>query len=102
MIISLAITTPIGRQAFTMPSTALVFQERGTQVAVVTEDNRMHLKTIVVSKLVDNAVEVASGLSENDRIINNPGAALLKGKKVRVVKPEPGYDLPNTHGPSSS
>ncbi|MCS6304310.1 MAG: efflux RND transporter periplasmic adaptor subunit [Nitrospira sp.] len=96
------LTTPVDWQAFTMPSTALVFQEHGTQVAVVTEADRVHLKSIVVSKLMDNAVEVASGLSKNDRIINNPGAALLEGKKVRVVMPEPGYDLLNTHELSPS
>ncbi|WP_447979021.1 efflux RND transporter periplasmic adaptor subunit [Candidatus Nitrospira bockiana] len=89
------LTAPVDRQAFTMPSTALVFQEHGTQVAVVTEDDRVHLKPITVSKLMDQFVEVAEGLSASDRIINNPSAALLEGDKVRVVTPAPGYDLVN-------
>ena len=53
------LTAPVDRNALTIPSTALVFQEHGTQVAVVTEDDRVHLKPITVSKLMDNAVEVA-------------------------------------------
>ena len=89
------LTAPVDRQAFTIPSTALVFQEHGTQVAVVTEDDRVHLKPITVSKLMDNAVEVAGGISPGDRIVNNPSAALLEGDKVRVVTPAPGYDLAN-------
>jgi RND family efflux transporter MFP subunit len=89
------LTAPVDRQAFTMPSTALVFQEHGTQVAVLTEDDRVQLKPITVSKLMDQIVEVAEGLSASDRVINNPSAALLDGDKVRVVTPAPGYDLVN-------
>jgi len=90
------LTAPIDRQEFTIPSTALVFQEHGTQVAVVTGDDRVHLQPIAVSKLMDNAVEVAEGISASDRIVNNPSAALLEGDKVRIVTPAPGYDLVNT------
>ena len=93
------LTAPVDRQAFTIPSTALVFQERGTQVAVVTEGDRVRLKPITVSKLMDNAVEVAGGISPDDRIVNNPSAALLDGDKVRVVSPAPGYDLVNAATP---
>ena len=84
-----------------IPSTALVFQEHGTQVAIVTEDDRVHLQNIVVSRLLDNAVEVSEGISQSDRIVNNPSAALLEGDKVRIVTPAPGYDLEQTE-PSSS
>jgi len=87
------LTAPIDRQAFTMPSTALVFQERGTQVAVVTEDDRIRLKPIKISKLMDQIVEVEEGLTADDRIVNNPSAALLDGNKVRIVTPTVGYDL---------
>lgn len=95
------LTAPVDSQAFTMPSTALVFQEHSAQVAVVTEDDRVHLKAITVSRLMDQIVEVAAGISEGDRIINNPSAALLEGTKVRVVTPEPGYDLVTPQDPAS-
>lgn len=87
------LTAPVDRQAFTMPSTALVFQEHGAQVAVVKEDDTILLKDIKVGKLMDQIVEVADGLSPNDRIVNNPSAALLEGNKVRIVTPIAGYDL---------
>lgn len=95
------LTTPIEKKALTIPSTAIVFQEHGTQVAVVTEDDRVHLKPITVNKILDNAVEVTEGISTNERIINNPSAALLEGDKVRVVTPVPGYDLSTTDRPES-
>jgi RND family efflux transporter MFP subunit len=87
------ITAPVDRKVFRIPSTALVFQEHGTQVAVVTDDDRVHLQPINVSRLLDNAVEVSEGISPNDRVINNPSAALLEGDKVRIVTPAAGYDL---------
>jgi RND family efflux transporter MFP subunit len=87
------LTAPVDRQAFTMPSTALVFQEDGTQVAVVTEDDRVQFKSIAVSKILDATIEVTGGIAITDRIVNNPSAALLEGDTVRIVTPAAGYDL---------
>lgn len=87
------LTAPVDRQAFTIPSPALVFQEHGTQVATLTAENCVHFQPITVSRLMDNVVEVAGGLSAQDRLVNNPSAALLEGDQVRVVTPAPGYDL---------
>ena len=91
------LTAPVDRQAFTMPSTALVFQEHNTQVAVVTEDDRVHFRRITVGRLRDKRVEAAEGLSASDRIINNPSNALLDGDKVRIATP-----APDTQEPTSS
>jgi len=89
------ITAPVDRKVFMIPSTALVFQEHGTQVAVVKEDDRVHFQPIAVSRLLDSSVEVSEGIAASDRIVNNPSAALLEGDKVRIVTPAPGYDLDN-------
>ena len=94
-----ALTAPVDRKVFMIPSTALVFQEHGTQVAVVEVDDRVHFNPIIVSKLLDSAVEVAEGVSTTDRIVNNPSAALLEGDTVRIVTPAPGYDLLNRDAP---
>src|SRR5262249_61882228 len=64
-------------------------------------DERIHLKPITVTKLMDQVVEVGEGISASDRIVNNPSAALLEGDKVRVVTPAPGYDLVNPPAPGS-
>ena len=62
---------------------------------MVTEDERVHFKPIEVTKILDNVIELTSGVTEKDRIINNPSAALLEGDKVRVVTPAAGYDIIN-------
>ncbi|WHZ30277.1 MAG: putative Co/Zn/Cd efflux system membrane fusion protein [Nitrospira sp.] len=86
-------TAPIERPAFILPSSVLIYKEHGTQVAVVKEDDHLHLQPITVAKLFDNIIQVSDGIGPNDRVVNNPTAALLEDSKVRVVTPEPGYDL---------
>lgn len=87
------LTTPVAGQAFMIPSTALVFQKHGTQVAVVTDDNRIHLKTIKVSRHMGRVVEVEEGLSASDRIVSNHNISLLEGNQVHIVTRPLGYDI---------
>ncbi len=91
------ITAPVDRQAFTMPYTALVFQEESAQVAVLTEDDRVHYRRITIGQLKAHTIDVAEGLSASDRIINNPSNALLEGDKVRVVEPPSDEDHTKDH-----
>jgi len=95
------LTAPVEKNVFTIPSTAMVFQEHGAQVAIVTEEGRVHFQTITVGRILDSAIEVADGISAHERIINNPSAALLEGDMVRVVTPAPGYDLVTPEAPGS-
>ncbi len=87
------LTAPVQSGVLTIPTSAMVFQEHGAQIASLTEDDRVHYKSIEVAKMFDNYVEVKGGISMSDRIINNPSAALLEGDKVRIVKPAPGYAI---------
>lgn len=86
------VTAPVESGVVTIPTSAMVFQERGAQVAVLTEEDRVHFKDIAVAKMFDNYVEIKEGIAEGDRIVNNPNAALLEGDKVRIVMPAPGYE----------
>ncbi len=85
------LTAPVDLGVMTIPTSAMVFQEHGTQVAVVGEDDQVHFKPITVAKILDNVIEVTQGISESDRIVNNPSAALLEGDKVRIVEAAAGY-----------
>jgi len=87
------LTAPIEKNILTIPTTALVFQEHGAQIALVGEDDRVHFKPIAMNRVLDNVMEITEGITESDRIINNPSAALLEGDKVRIVTPTAGYDL---------
>ncbi len=91
------LTAPVEKNVLTIPTTALVFQEHGAQVALVGDGDRVHFKPITMSRVLDNVMEITDGISESDRIINNPSAALLEGDKVAMVMPAPGYALTDDH-----
>lgn len=95
------LTTPVNSDFLTIPTSAMVFQENGTEVAVLTDDNRVQFKSITVGKILDATVEVTEGVTTTDRIVNNPSAALLENDQVRIVTPAPGYDRINTGVPAS-
>lgn len=79
------LSAPVKKNVYTIPTSALVFNENGTQVAVVTNDNKVHFKAIRVNKITDAFVEVLEGVTEEDRIINNPKASFLERDLVKVV-----------------
>jgi len=87
------LTAPVDRKVLTIPTTSLVFQEHGAQIAMVSEDDRVHFKPIAVNRVLDNAMEITDGISASDRIVNNPSAALLEGDKVIIITPAPGYQI---------
>jgi RND family efflux transporter MFP subunit len=67
-----------------VPSDALIVRGEGTNVAVVREDNTVHLQKVEVGRDYGDRLEVVSGLQEGDRIIPNPGDA-QEGLKVAPV-----------------
>lgn len=87
------LTVPTDASTLTIPSSSLVFQEHGAQVAVVTEDDRVHFKPVDIIRIMEGRIEISGGVAKADRIINNPSAALLEGDKVRVVQPASGYEI---------
>ncbi len=91
---SVHITAPVESDALVVPITAMVFQEEGTSLAVLTEDNRIHFKPIEVKHFHAHSLEVI-GISKTDRVVDNPSAYLLEGTEVHVIKePAKGYIKP--------
>lgn len=87
------ISATTNSRAMTLPSTTLVFDENGTQLACVGADNKVHFKRIAVNKVLDSVIEVREGVTAEDVVIDNPSAALLEGDTVRIVTPAPGNQI---------
>ena len=64
---------------------ALLFRPEGVQVAVVDATSRVKLLPVVLGRDFGNRIEVASGLTGNERVIVNPNDAIVAGEAVRVV-----------------
>src|SRR6266478_1266635 len=63
---------PTDANLVTIPSTALVTGNQGTQVATLDRDNKVVLKNVQLGRDLGDSVEVIAGLSQSDRIINTP------------------------------
>jgi len=88
---------PTDANLVTIPSTALVTGNQGTQVATLDGNNKVVLKSVQLGRDLGDSVEVIAGLSPSDRIINNPPETLAAGDTVRVAA-----SAPQAAGPVSS
>lgn len=67
-----------------IPASTLLFRTHGLKVATVGPDNRVVLKSIRLGKDMGNTVEVKSGLTMDDRIIDSPSDSIAQGDKVSI------------------
>src|SRR6202158_2822690 len=76
---------PTDANLVTIPSTALVTGNQGTQVATLDSNDKVVLKSVQLGRDLGDSVEVIAGLSPSDRIINTPPETLAAGDTVRVA-----------------
>ena len=84
---------PTDPTVLTMPEAALIFRADGAQVAIVDAQNRVHLRNVTLGQNLGQTVQVTSGLSPGDKLVNNPPAGLLEGQAVQPVIPARGYAM---------
>jgi len=75
---------PVQSRELSIPSDALLFRSQGLQVGVV-RDGHVHLQTITIGKDNGKTVEVATGLSANDKVILAPSDSLSEGQAVNIA-----------------
>lgn len=67
-----------------VPPSALIFGQAGLRVATVAGDGTVRFKPIKVARDLGTAIEVASGLQPDDRVIDSPPDGLSEGDRVTV------------------
>jgi RND family efflux transporter MFP subunit len=75
----------LNHPTLTIPSSSLVFNADGTQVAVV-QDDKAHFRKITVGRDFGTQLEVVDGLSSDDVVVTNPGERLTDGGPVQVAQ----------------
>jgi RND family efflux transporter MFP subunit len=68
-----------------VPSSALIFDAKGLSIATVDAHNHVLLKPVSIERDLGAVVELASGLSPNDRVIQNPPDGIDNGAEVRLA-----------------
>jgi membrane fusion protein (multidrug efflux system) len=68
-----------------IPASALIFDQNGLRVATVGPDDRVLFKTVKIARDLGRNIELAAGVTVDDRIINAPPDGIANGDQVRVV-----------------
>ncbi|MBN9087489.1 MAG: efflux RND transporter periplasmic adaptor subunit [Reyranella sp.] len=81
------IQLPENAQAIAIPAGSLIFGKDGLRVATLDANDKVLLKTITISRDLGQVVEIGTGLTRDDRLIESPPDGLSDGDPVRVVTP---------------
>jgi RND family efflux transporter MFP subunit len=69
-----------------VPSSALIFDAKGLSIATVDAHDRVLLKPVSIARDLGPVIELASGLSPDDRVIQNPPDGVGNGDPVHLAE----------------
>ena len=78
---------PVGN-AFILPVSALIFRSQGLRVGTVTADGVAHLVPVTMGQDDGRTVQIITGLTKDDKVIQDPPDSLIEGEKVHVLSPD--------------
>ena len=81
--------------AIDVPASALIFDQTGLRVATVGEDGKVKMLTVTIARDLGRRVEIGSGLTADDRVIESPPDGIVPGDPVRIAGAN-GPDAPQT------
>ena len=76
-------------ELLSVPSSALIFDAHGLSVATVDGADRVVIKPVSIERDLGAVIELASGLSASDRVIENPPDGIGNGAAVRLAEATP-------------
>jgi RND family efflux transporter MFP subunit len=74
-----------------LPVNAIMFRAAGLQVAIVSSNHQVRLKSITEGRDFGSAVEVLSGVGSDDDVILNPPDSISDGATVRMATAQAGH-----------
>lgn len=85
-VISFAL--PNTKPALSIPGSALIFDKAGLHVATVDKADKIVLKPVTIARDTGKLVEIGSGLTAEDRVIESPPDGIVDGEPVHVAVSE--------------
>ena len=71
-----------------VPAEALIFDQKGLQVAVVQNDE-IHMQPITIYRDFGKTVELQDGLQGGEMVVLSPPSELREGSKVKIEAKKP-------------
>jgi RND family efflux transporter MFP subunit len=84
----ISLDLPNDKPSLSIPASALIFDKAGLRVATVDSNNKVVIKRVTIARDLGNVIEIASGLKNEDRIIESPPDGVENGLLVHVAAPE--------------
>jgi RND family efflux transporter MFP subunit len=78
-----------------VPPTALLFRKSGPTVVVMGPDGKVALHPVKIAHDLGATVEIASGITAQDKIVDNPPENITAGDKVQIAKRNVPAQAPN-------
>jgi RND family efflux transporter MFP subunit len=82
---SVQLELPHDASTLNVPASALIFDAQGLRIATVDANDRVHLKTVTIARDLGSTIEIGSGLTPQDRVIQSPPDGLAEGSVVRIA-----------------
>ena len=79
-------TLPRSHPMVVIPASALFINAQGTRVVQIQPDRRAHIITVQAGRDLGTEVEILSGLSGSEGLVNNPPDNLAEGQQVNVLR----------------
>lgn len=71
-------------QSYIVPVSALIFRRQGTQLATVVDGNTARLIPVTIGEDDGATIQITSGLSASDKVIQDPPDSIIDGEKVAL------------------
>jgi membrane fusion protein, multidrug efflux system len=68
-----------------IPASALIFNQNGLRVATVGPNDKIRFKEVTIARDLGRTIELASGVSIDDRVVVTPPDGISDGDQVRVA-----------------
>jgi RND family efflux transporter MFP subunit len=85
MYAQVALTLPSPHRVYEIPATAVMNDAKGMRVAVITPENKVHLVPVVVERDTGATMEIATGITDRDRVVKLGGTELTEGRAVEIA-----------------
>jgi RND family efflux transporter MFP subunit len=81
---SIHLQIPAAANVLSVPSSAVIFDAKGLSIATVDSHDRVLIKPVSIERDLGSVIELASGVSPTDRVIQNPPDGVGNGDEVRL------------------
>lgn len=87
MVGEVRLQVPRAAPAVLVPISAVIQGGSGPRVAAVRKDSTLEFRAVALGRNLGSEIEIVSGLSPGDTVVQAPNALLAEGNKVRVKPP---------------